>query len=233
MTTNVAMEESEIRKVTGANEQSDEPAMEFYLGTVDWGYGWCFPKADSVSIGIGCRMDKLENLQAAWTRFLGRIKKERGVAIRPTMEDTFKVPFGYPEWRLIGRRTMVVGDAAGLASPLTGEGIYYAIVSGSIAADVAVQTVESRNSKEVLSFAKRIREKLIPELESSEFIARTLMKSRRSLEIACAVAEGDRTMRELMIEFVVGAKPAQNLKNAMLKRMVTHHPLQSAIMGLG
>jgi flavin-dependent dehydrogenase len=227
------MEEDEIRKMTSVDGQSNEAAMEFYLGTVDWGYGWCFPKADSVNIGIGCRMDKMENLQSAWTGFLHRIKMEKGIAVRPVIEDTFKVPFGYPEWRLVGRRIMVVGDAAGLASPLTGEGIYYAIVSGSLAADVAVETIESRNPKEMVNFAGRMREKVIPELESAEFITRRLMKTRWSLEIACEVAEEDQVMRELIVEFVVGSKPPQELKSTMLKRMLIHHPLQSALMGLG
>ncbi len=116
---------------------------------------------------------------------------------------------------------------------LTGEGIYYAIVSGSIAADVAVQTVESRNPKEVVTFAERMREKVVPELESAEFIIRRLMKSKRCLEIACEVAEEDQVMRELITEFVVGSKSAQELKSTMLKRMLIHHPLQSALMGLG
>jgi hypothetical protein len=85
----------------------------------------------------------------------------------------------------------------------------------------------------MVNFAGRMREKVIPELESAEFITRRLMKTRWSLEIACEVAEEDQVMRELIVEFVVGSKPPQELKSTMLKRMLIHHPLQSALMGLG
>ncbi|RDE12621.1 MAG: hypothetical protein C4K47_07750 [Candidatus Thorarchaeota archaeon] len=233
MAADVSMDEADIRKLTAVDGESDELAMEFYLGTVDWGYGWCFPKAESVCIGIGCRMDRMRNLQVAWMRFLKRINEEKGLSIRPAVEDTFKVPVGYPEWSLVGRRIMLTGDAAGLASPLTGEGIYYAIVSGSIAADVSVQAIESKNAQEVLAFSQRMRKELIPELESAEFIARRLMKSTRSLEIACEVAQKDRIIRDLIIQFVAGSRSAQKSRNSMLKRMLIHHPLESALMGLG
>jgi flavin-dependent dehydrogenase len=45
-------------------------------------------------------------------------------------------------------RVMICGDAAGFVNSITGEGIYYAMASGEIAADVATMALHASNTSE-------------------------------------------------------------------------------------
>jgi len=106
--------------------------MEWHLHTrlFGYGYGWIFPHAEEVSIGA---YGDVDNLSA-------RVLKQRllswaamqGFRIDPETIRAGLVNFDYRGVRF--DRTWLVGDAAGLASGLTGEGIYPALVSGQAVA---------------------------------------------------------------------------------------------------
>jgi len=106
--------------------------MEWHLNTkaFGYGYGWIFPHKKTVSIGAyGPR----NNMSA------GRLKKnlitwakERGYDLRHTPCQSALINYDYRGYEF--GSTWLVGDAAGLASGLTGEGIYPAIVSGTTVA---------------------------------------------------------------------------------------------------
>jgi flavin-dependent dehydrogenase len=60
-------------------------------------------------------------------------------------------------------RVLVCGDAAGLADPLTGEGIYYAIRSGKLAAAACVKFLQGADTS-VSSYSDSVNQLLMPEL---------------------------------------------------------------------
>jgi len=106
--------------------------MEWHLhtGRFGYGYGWIFPHTEVVSIGA---YGDVNNLPApvlkqrllAWAR-------EQRLDLNPETIRAGLVNFDYRGTRF--DRTWLVGDAAGLASGLTGEGIYPALVSGQAVA---------------------------------------------------------------------------------------------------
>lgn len=107
-----------------------------HFGHVPWGYGWCFPNPGRQIVGIGALGNKRDaSLAKAFRQFLG--------SINPPLEpfDVQKghaLPFGnYVDPPGMGR-TMLVGDACGLADPLLGEGIFYAHRSGQLAAQAVL-----------------------------------------------------------------------------------------------
>jgi flavin-dependent dehydrogenase len=128
---------------------------------------------------------------------------------------------------------MLVGDAAGLVSPITGEGIFYGVASGLLAADTAVETVKTRSPRLILTYEQKIGELLRPELNVLRFVAEKLYGSKRTLQTVCDVAAVDPVVRDLIIDLVIGAKPAQSVKSRLLKQMLIHHPLQTIKIGLG
>ena len=67
---------------------------------------------------------------------LARVSGKWAVSDDPTPPRQKILPLG-PIARTAADRVLVVGDAAGLVKPTTGGGIYYALTSASIAADVA------------------------------------------------------------------------------------------------
>ena len=102
------------------------------------GYGWCFRKHDYLNIGFG-RLDPhaLPKRSAEFVDFLkARQKIPRDASWR--WRGHAYLLSGATRRRAVGEAVMLVGDAAGLAYPQSGEGIRPAIESGLIAASMIV-----------------------------------------------------------------------------------------------
>ena len=116
-----------------ALERSDyETAAWVELGVVPGGYGWVFPKGDHANLGVGGWIeegprlrDHLERLARAHDVDPAAVTDVRGHRL-PMRE------LGAPATR---GRTLLVGDAAGLVDPLSGDGMYEAFVSARLAAE--------------------------------------------------------------------------------------------------
>jgi flavin-dependent dehydrogenase len=113
-------------------------APELYVEPDLRGYGWYFPKGGWVNIGIGCTggadgslPQRREALVAA-LRDSGRLPADLPIA--PFKGHAYVVRRQAPR-QIIGSRFCLVGDAAGLARDLSGEGIGPAIRSGRLAAE--------------------------------------------------------------------------------------------------
>jgi len=115
-------------------------APELYVEPDLRGYGWYFPKQDFVNIGIGCTggadgsLPRRREALVAALRASGRLPDD--MPIEPFKGHAYVVRRRAPR-RLSGPRFMLVGDAAGLARDLSGEGIGPAIRSGILAAESA------------------------------------------------------------------------------------------------
>jgi flavin-dependent dehydrogenase len=127
---------------------------------------------------------------------------------------------------------MLIGDAAGLVSPISGEGIYYAIESGLIAADIAKDATESRNPRLVRNYQDIIKTSICRELNASMFIANIIYKSSSNIELICKIIQADPVMGELMLDIIAATKPLPQLKIALIKRLATRHPLKALRLGL-
>jgi geranylgeranyl reductase family protein len=117
----------------------DELSREPYAGTawvevgvVPGGYGWVFPKGDHANVGVGGWLEEGPRLRA----HLARLAHEHGldpVALRDTRGH--RLPMRRPRAAAARGRVLLVGDAAGLVDPLSGDGIYEAFVSARHAAE--------------------------------------------------------------------------------------------------
>lgn len=107
----------------------------FDLGFPEGGYGWVFPKREHLSVGIGLlarRADRRRGLRALLDEYVARLGLEpRGDRGR----HGFLIPVRPRREGFARGRVLLVGDAAGLADPLTGEGITHAVRSGRLAAE--------------------------------------------------------------------------------------------------
>jgi len=104
----------------------DEPVIRFDPVRFGPGYGWSFPARDEVRIGCGAPSSDrsaqgLKLALADWLESLG-IDRRQGQLQAGT------IGCGYAGHRF--ERVSLAGDAAGLASPVTGEGIAQALLSG-------------------------------------------------------------------------------------------------------
>ena len=94
-------------------------------------YGWVFPHGNTVSVGTGSA-DKGFSLRSA----VGRLRETAGLGEAATLRrEGAPLPMKpLPRWDN-GRDVVLVGDAAGVVAPSSGEGIYYAMACARMAAD--------------------------------------------------------------------------------------------------
>jgi len=107
------------------------------LGATASGYAWIFPKKERLSIGVAEFRGKAVSPKGVFDRF---VRDEKGLASMDVPQ-----PVGHPlplyssggaraPVGLVRHRALLVGDAGHLVDPLFGEGIYYAVLSGQMAA---------------------------------------------------------------------------------------------------
>ena len=106
------------------------------FGIVPGGYGWVFPKGDHVNVGVGGWFHQGPRLR----EHLGRLCREHGVP-EDALTDVrgYRLPLRRPGSLPFRGRTALVGDAAGLVDPVSGDGIYEAFLSAKLAAEAALE----------------------------------------------------------------------------------------------
>ena len=113
------------------------------------GYGWVFP-IDNNQINIGCgtfEEDNLNyNLNEIYDDFINNPNIKQyfsGSNYKNKWTGAFPIPAkGVLEKSLYGDNIMIVGDAAGFVSPISGEGVHPSIVSGQVAAETAIKAID-------------------------------------------------------------------------------------------
>ncbi len=138
------------------------------LGCIAGGYAWVFPKCSRLSVGVGCQASKGRNLPTRHRKFLDSLNLG-SYAIASSCGHLIPT---CTKGRLIWQdKALLLGDAAGLADPLTGEGIYNAVQSAKLAASV-IESSLVRGKVELRDYQQIVEKKIIAELK----IARRLSK---------------------------------------------------------
>jgi geranylgeranyl reductase family protein len=170
------------------------------LGDVPGGYGWLFPKGDHVNIGVATMRSSARTLRPR----LSRLTRSYGYdpsglwGVRG-----FYLPVRTPWTPVTHGSILLVGDAAGLLDPLTGEGIYAAIWSGQVAARHLLEWL-SGMAPDLSGYEREVRTGLIPELEvawrwydfahlSPAAFARLIDRSPRAWNLICRILRGEET----------------------------------------
>ncbi len=124
-------------------QKEDFHHIHLDFGRIPNGFGWVFPKKEGLSVGIGGMFFDVgkNNLHQCFIDFLNGLSYIHKGEPRKVMGHP--LPSFYDEGQRISQgRVLLVGDAGSLIDPLTGEGIYYAIRSGMLAAEAILQSKE-------------------------------------------------------------------------------------------
>jgi geranylgeranyl reductase len=124
----------------------------YYQGAVspDF-YGWVFPHGDTASVGTGSAQKGFALREA-----VGELRAQAGLAGAETIRcEGAPLPIRpYKRWDN-GRDVVLAGDAAGVVAPASGEGIYYAMLGGQLAAEAAVVCLETGDARALSQARKR------------------------------------------------------------------------------
>ena len=137
------------------------------IGATPAGYAWIFPKQERLSIGVGDLRGGLASPKKIFDQF---VRDEKGLA-------PWKVPqpVGHPlplfsehsganreSVGLVSGRALLVGDAGHLVDPLFGEGIYYAVRSGQLAAESILSQVKDER-RSLADYEEAVRREIYEE----------------------------------------------------------------------
>jgi digeranylgeranylglycerophospholipid reductase len=187
------------------------------------GYGWIFPLGENCfNIGCGTWIDgNLEkNLNQAYHEFINEpfikcfFPKTQ---YKEIWEGSYPIPaLGVKEKCLYGDNFLIIGDAAGFVSPISGEGIHSSIVSGHAAGEVACDTlkhddVSSQSLKKYKQYPNI--KKIIRNFKIKVSIVEFLFENKgQNLSRMLELAEKDESVREEIISmFLSNSPPSKEL----------------------
>ncbi|MBQ1051551.1 geranylgeranyl reductase family protein [Micromonospora sp. C51] len=145
-----------VRRYYRSEARHDDDYLESWLelrakGTNELlpGYGWIFGLGDGrVNVGLGILNSSSAfgktNYRRLLTDWLANTPPEWGMTDEANAEGSIlgaALPMGFNRVPHYTRGVMLVGDSGGMVNPFNGEGIAYAMESGELAAEVAVQAL--------------------------------------------------------------------------------------------
>ena len=197
------------------------------------GYAYVFPKRDHVNVGIGYVLAHYResigtapyDLQRGLVDHLRGRAVIEGESIRRNFTPAL-IPVGGPLRRPGRDRVLVAGDAGGFVNGVTAEGIYYAMVSGELAAKSLIETTP----RSVHTLARRYRRacdhEIGAELRDSVLIQRYLFADRRRIARLIAGARRAPAMSRLILDFAGGRLRYLELR----RRLLTQAPGLAGLM---
>jgi len=185
----------------------------FFVPSLE-GYIWSFPRTNHISYGLISRSGPGRTARAK-ELLANFIAADLGSEVMATAEFySAPVPCLSPEsWKknvISGDRWALVGDAAGLTDPITGEGIYFAFRSAEILAETIDRTAEySRKIWQDMGHELARASKLYGKFYTGQFLGGDFRKR------AIQLARRSRTMRQIMETFIEGNQPYLSLKKKL------------------
>ncbi|MEO6088528.1 MAG: NAD(P)/FAD-dependent oxidoreductase [Umezawaea sp.] len=166
------------------------------MTTAHWpAYAWAFPVGDgTANVGYGQLIRSSPPTRAELTDRLHHLLP--GLAPLPLRGHRLPLSTGRPD---VGHgRVLLAGDAASLINPLTGEGIYYAVLSGGLAGAAALTTDPAG------TYRRALRRRLGKHLRHTDLLAR-LTRRPWPLDLATAAARDDQRTFDRFVEIGLAA----------------------------
>lgn len=208
----------EIDSIPQAARRPDEIIIRFLKGLS--GYIWAFPRVEVINFGIICKLGEIpsDRLRSMLEEFISEYCSGRPPDARsffgakvPTLAAT-----SWPSHRASGPGWALIGDAAGFADPITGEGIYYALKS----ADLLAEALLSRDGAR--AYESLWREAFGRELEHAASRARQFYHGRFAgllvTDAMVLLARLHRGVRQVLALSLAGEQSYLKLKRDLAKR---------------
>ncbi len=138
------------------------------VGAYPGGYAWAFPKGDRVNVGVMVEENRGRDLRTAFAAFLSKQPALPTVAAGCPQVGLVAAPRSAPV-PCARPGVLLVGDAAHLADPFLGEGIYYAVRSGWLAARAVLQGPD--RTEIAARYAAHIESQVWPDLIAASRVA--------------------------------------------------------------
>lgn len=129
--------------------------------------GWMFPYQGRANFGVGGHgYSKAQLLAGLETVVNGSAAK----AIEPSVPSAHPIPI-LPRERLVSSHIMLVGDCAGLVSPLSGEGLSHGLASSILASDAALAFVSQGRKDATQKYERQVQDTVVRDIKAAAVIS--------------------------------------------------------------
>jgi geranylgeranyl reductase family protein len=206
----VALDMMEETPIADLRTAEPETLSVFYGYGGAHGYAYIFPKRGYVNVGLGYildyfRSDVDEPPYTLQQRFIADLQS-RGMMDGASQRDCFTpflIPVGGPLRRTALGRVLLAGDAGGFVNGFSAEGIYYAMVTGDLAAG-AILASKDNPSQVCRTYERSWRREIGTELRDSVLIQRYLFHSAARMDRLVRGALAYPEFSRLLIEYATG-----------------------------
>ena len=191
---------------------SDKNYIELYfINEVLPGYLWIFPMAgNKANVGVGLLSDIISEKKINLKKFAEKVIAEHPLiaprfknAVQIDNYKAWKIPVGLKKCTISGDRFLLIGDAASLVDPFTGEGVGNALRSGRVAAEHILKCMEKNTYN--ATFNKKYDEEIYcrvwKELKLNHSIQK-LFKHGRLINYAVQKANKNKHLKALITEAI-------------------------------
>ncbi|WP_281966723.1 NAD(P)/FAD-dependent oxidoreductase [Roseovarius nanhaiticus] len=193
--------------------KAERGTIRIDLGAADWGYGWQFPKASSTTIGVGGIACANTDMRARLTDYRRVLDEQSAAPVKG-----HHLPFGEVRHVPGSGAILLVGDAAGLVDPITGEGIAHAMQSGAAAADAASAALARGNTAAALPAYRRALRPLHRSLRLARWL-RPLLYGRRTRAPVLRAFAASSVLKAMYLDLLAGRAEYPALCRRALWRM--------------
>jgi len=218
------MEETDLAELAVADTETMYVAYG-YKGCP--GYGYVFPKRSHVDAGVGFLLSFFKTRLRGTPydhhrRFLDEATAKGVVSGRSNRGNfkAYRLPLAGPIARTFADRVMVCGDAGGFVNSYTGEGIYYAMVTGQHAGETAAIALEKGDFTEATlsRYEARWRREIGEELADSVRVQRRLFSNPGLADSIIRAAASDARLCRLLARVALGEEALRRRKLEMAWR---------------
>lgn len=190
------------------------------------GYAYIFPKRDHVNIGVGYVLSHYRrSIEAApyevQRGFIDRLRS-RGIVAGESVRRNFTpflIPVGGPLRRPGRGRVLLTGDAGGFVNAFTAEGIYYAMVSGDLAARTVIAGGMDPSLRDLASpYRRACNHEIGLELRDSVLIQRYLFSNLRRIDEMIRGVPRRQAITNLILDYAIGRQPYRAIRRRLLAR---------------
>ncbi|WP_232234856.1 MULTISPECIES: NAD(P)/FAD-dependent oxidoreductase [Frankia] len=206
----------------------DGPPEQFiHMTDEGWpAYAWSFPIGDGrANIGYGMLRSRLAggtdgtSAKTVLRRTLARMLPE--TPAHPATLRAHHLPLSTHRPRQPNGPVLLAGDAASLINPLTGEGIYYAVLSGSLAGHAAVRAAHPAAAGRV--YRRALDAELGRHLRHTALLAGLAGRRRTLMDAAVRAARTRTELYDMLVEIGLGRGtiPTSSLTRLAMRRTMT------------
>ncbi len=171
------------------------------------GYAWLFPKREHVNVGFGALVGDLASVDGrTMSEAYAKRLTKMGLLPKNPSGGTWRaapIPTGGPSGPVSRPGVLAIGDCTGLISPLSGDGIYYAIRSGQMAASTMDGALEKGDltAKAMAAYGREFKRAFNKEMD---ILTKVAKKMRTDPHEMLRRAEVDPSLQPLVVQLFQG-----------------------------